>query len=230
MGGHRKGKPLTAMISLLSPDDDRRFASVARIFAAAIEPSEQKPLEVLRRHIGDERYGFLIAEDGGEVVGFAAVFIPSSRDFWLLEYLAVDGARRSAGLGAALFDAAIAHADNVVPGCFGLLEVDAADAVVGEGNDIPRRLQFYARNGCRKIAGLRYLLPLSSRGAPPAMQLLVHGRSDQSTIARSTLQQWLVALYREVYDQPGGDPRLARMTALLPDTIELQEIGAPAAG
>lgn len=221
---------MTATISLLDPDDDRRFASVVRIYAAAIEPSEQKPPEVLHRHVGDDRYGFLIAESGGEVAGFAAVFIPSSRDFWLLEYLAVDGGRRSAGLGAILFECAVAHAANIVPGCFGLLEVDAADAVVGEGNDIPRRLQFYARNGCRKIAGLRYLLPLSLRGAPPAMQLLVHGRPGQSTIARSMLQDWLVTLYREVYDRSGDDPRLARMTAHLPDTLQLQEIGASGAG
>lgn len=221
---------MTATISLLDPDDDRRFASVARIYTAAIEPSEQKPPELLRRHVGDDRYSFLLAEDGGEVVGFAAVFIPSSQDFWLLEYLAVDGARRSAGLGAALFDAAVAHVGNIVPGRFGLLEVDAADAVVGEGNDIPRRLQFYARNGCRKIAGLRYLLPLSSRGTPPAMQLLVQGLPGQSTIARSTLQDWLVTLYVEVYGQPGDDPRLARMTAHLPDTLQLQEIGGSRAG
>jgi GNAT superfamily N-acetyltransferase len=158
---------LTATISLLAPGDDRRFASVARIYAAAIEPSEQKPPELLRRHVGDDRYSFLVAEDGGEVVGFAVVFVPSSRDFWLLEYLAVDARRRSAGLGAILFDAAVARARDIAPGTFGLLEVDAADAVVGAGNDIPRRLQFYARNGCRKIEGLRYLLPLTSHGTPP---------------------------------------------------------------
>jgi len=217
---------LTATISLLEPGDDRRFTSLARIYVAAIEPSEQKPPELLRRHVGDDRYSFLIAEDGGEVAGFAVVFVPSSRDFWLLEYLAVDARRRSAGIGAILFDAAVARARDIVPGRFGLLEVDAADAVVGEGNDIPRRLQFYARNGCRKIKGLRYLLPLSSRGTPPAMQLLVHGRPERSSIERSTLHDWLVTLYREVYDQPGDDPRLARMTAHLPETLELQDIAA----
>jgi GNAT superfamily N-acetyltransferase len=221
---------LTATISLLALHDARRFESVARIYATAIEPSEQKPPELLRRHVGDDRYSFLIAEDAGEVVGFVVVFVPSGQDFWLLEYLAVDARRRSAGLGAILFEAAVARARAIVPGTFGLLEVDAADAVVGEGNDIPRRLQFYARNGCRKIEGLRYLLPLSSRGTPPAMQLLVHGRPDQSSIARTTLHDWLVTIYREVYDQPRDDPRLARMTAHLPDTLELLEIGAAGAG
>ena len=221
---------MTATISLLNPDDHRRFASVARIYAAAIEPSEQKPPELLRRHVGDDRYSFFIAEMGGEVAGFAAVFVPSSQDFWLLEYLAVDARRRSAGLGAILFDAAVARARDIVPGRFGLLEVDAADAIVGEGNDIRRRLQFYARNGCRKIEGLRYLLPLSSRGTPPAMQLLVHGRPDQSSIAKTTLHDWLATLYRDVYVQPGDDPRLARMTAHLPDTLQLREIWAAAAG
>ena len=199
-------------------------------YAAAIEPSEQKPPELLRRHVGDDRYSFLVAEIDGEVVGFAAVFVPSSRDFWLLEYLAVDASRRSAGLGAILFDAAVARARDIVPVTFGLLEVDAADAIVGEGNDIPRRLLFYARKRCRKIEGLRYLLPLLLRGTPPTMQLLVHGRPDQSSIVRSTLHDWLVTLYVEVDHQPDDDPGLARMTAHLPETLELQEEGPAGAG
>ena len=67
---------MTATISLLASGDDRRFASVTRIYAAAIEPSEQKPPELLRRHVGDDRYSFLVAEMEGEVAGFAAVFVP----------------------------------------------------------------------------------------------------------------------------------------------------------
>lgn len=221
---------MTATVSLLDPSDDRRFAAVMAIYAAAIEPSEQKPPDVLRGHVADQRYGFLVAEIGGEVVGFAAVFVPASRDFWLLEYLAVDAVRRSAGLGATLFDAAVAYADKIARDRFGLLEVDAADATVGEGNDVPRRLQFYARHGCRQIEGLRYMLPLTARGTPPVMQLLVQGRPTQTSVARSTLQDWLATLYVEVYGQSRDDPRPADMTARLPDTLRLVAIGSAAGG
>jgi GNAT superfamily N-acetyltransferase len=221
---------MTATVSLLDPTDDRRFAALMAVYAAAIEPSEQKPREVLRRHVADKRYGFLIAEIAGEVVGFAAVFVPASRDFWLLEYLAVDAVRRSAGLGATLFDAAVAYADKFAGDCFGLLEVDAPDAVVGKGNDIPRRLQFYARHGCRQVEGLGYILPLTTRGTPPEMQLLVYGRPAQTSIARSTLQHWLATLYVEVYGQSRDDPRLPGMTARLPETLRLIAIGSGAGG
>lgn len=195
-----------------------------RIYRDAIEPSEQKSQALLRSHLDDRRYGFLVAEAEERVAGFAMVFIPEESDFWLLEYMAVDADVRSAGVGSLLFQAAVDLAGQRVPDAPGLLEVDAPHAQLTPSSPIRRRLSFYARKGCRLIDDLNYILPLSHAGMPPPMWLLLHGYRDRDTIGKTTLERWLATLYRDVYSRPTTDERLARMASRLPDRVGLVEI------
>lgn len=195
-----------------------------RIYRDAIEPSEQKSQALLREHLGDRRYGFLVAEAEERVAGFAIMFIPEESDFWLLEYMAVDAALRSAGVGSELFRAAVDYAGQRVPDAPGLLEVDAPHAQLPLSSPIRRRLSFYARKGCRLIDDLDYILPLSHAGLPPPMGLLLHGWRDRDAIGRATLERWLTTLYRDVYARPATDERLARMASRLSDRVGLVEI------
>ncbi len=214
---------MTVSIVPLRSAGDPRFDAVTNIYRDAIEPSEQKSLPQLRAQLADDRYACLIAETAaGEVVGFAITFIPQTKDFWLLEYVAVDGNARSSGLGSKLLRAAIAYADEHAPHAPGILEVDAPSATLSASSQIRRRLAFYARHGCRLIEGLSYILPLSHAGTPPPMQLLLHTR--RCTIEKPELRRWLMTLYRDVYSQSPDDSRLERMLSHLPDSIALKEI------
>jgi len=215
---------LTLSIVPLRSADDPRFEAVTAIYRDAIEPSEQKSLQQLRAQLDDDRYACLIAETAdGVVVGFAITFIPRTKDFWLLEYVAVDGNARSSGLGSQLLRAAVAYASEHAPDAPGILEVDAPSAALSAASPIRRRLAFYARHGCRRIEGLSYILPLSHAGTPPPMQLLLLAQAPPATLAREDLQHWLATLYSEVYGKPFDDPRIAAMTSPLPPEVPVTE-------
>ena len=216
---------MTTAISRLSARSDPRFDAAIGIYRDAIDPSEQKSPDVLRAQIDDPRFNSLVAESNGAVVGFAIVFIPASRDFWLLEYMAVDATARSSGVGSLLFDAAALFATGSTGGAPGVLEVERPGIAVGEADPMRRRLSFYDRKGCRVISGLDYILPPLVQGTtPPPMMLVVRDATGRAALKKATLAGWLATLYRDVYGQRLDDPRLAAMLAPLPDPVALESI------
>lgn len=224
-GGVCKGRADEAFgISRLPGDDEAGLANVLAIYRDAIEPSEQKPLEELRALVTQPEYEVLVARRDGVVAGFAILMFPSTREFWLLEYMAVDRTRRSSGLGAALLRAANDAGARRLPGAPGVLEVDRQDARVAKGNEVARRLQFYARQGCRTVDGLIYELPLEAGGTPPAMQLLVQGLDEVDAVPVDTVKRWLTTLYVEVYGCDASDPRIESMLATAGDTFALRPL------
>jgi len=209
-------------ISCLSAGSDPRFDAAMAIYRDAIDPSEQKSPDVLRAQIDDPRFNFLVGERDDAVVGFAIIFIPASRDFWLLEYMAVDETTRSSGFGSQLFAAATAFGAQQTDNAPGIFEVENPGIDVGEAHPMRRRLAFYDRKGCRVISGLDYILPPLVQGTtPPPMMLLIYNAPERTTLDKATLAGWLATLYCDVYGQPMDDPRLATMLAPLPDPVAL---------
>ncbi|KWT69818.1 hypothetical protein APY04_1318 [Hyphomicrobium sulfonivorans] len=217
---------MSPTFTVLTSGNDPRFDAAMRIYREAIDPSEQKPEERLRTLVSNSRYSFLVAEIAGEVVGFASVYIPPTREFWLLEYLAVDAGLRSSGLGSKLFAATIAFADERTGNAPGILEVEKPGAGIGADDPMRRRLAFYNRTGCRLMTGLDYILPPQQGEIPPPMLLLVHGAPQLATVERSALHRWLIAIYGDVYDLPPEDARIARMLAALPERVPLVGLAA----
>jgi len=208
-------------IKALSTDDDRSLAEVIRIYQSAIEPSEQKPPETLEAMVGDPRYMVLAASDGALVVGFSISFFPSTKSFWLLEYMAVDALVRSRGLGAQLFRETIRRGTARLLHSPCLLEVDRPPPAGGTDDEKWRRLQFYRRQGCLALEPLDYILPLEFAGSPPPMKILVCGADVGARFDREWVKNVLAALYAEVYDVPTSDPRFTSMIAGLPESLEL---------
>lgn len=202
----------------LNPDDAHGFDAMFALYEAAIEASERKPRAAIAAYLKDPRCRVLVARDGDTIPAFAMLFYPAGASFWLLEYMAVDAARRSQGLGGQMFAAACA--DAAVRGASPcLIEIDQPGAAVSPGNNPTARAAFYARLGCRRLAGLSYVLPLDVAGTPPPMQILVHGA--RGPFPKATVRGWLTAFYTEVYDRPADDPRIAAMLHGLPDLIDL---------
>ncbi|MDX2204773.1 MAG: GNAT family N-acetyltransferase [Hyphomicrobiaceae bacterium] len=194
-------------ITLLDPSNAGQVGQFLRIYQSSIEPSEQKTAAQMAALVADARYRILVSLENGTVSGFAMSFVPSGAQFVLLEYMAVDAELRSCGIGAALLEAAAdAALQRSVPL---LLEVDQPGSPVSPGNDPARRLRFYAERGCNRLVGLDYILPLATNGTPPAMWLLLRGRTR--ALSHVEIRDWLTTLYVEVYAQSADDPRIDAM-------------------
>lgn len=212
------------MISELATGDRQRFHALLHIYQESIEPSEQKPPEAIAKLLENDTHKFLVATKEETVVGFAMLFFPSGVECWLLDYMATQSTIRSSGVGAALFAAATDAAQQWRGSSVGLMEIDKP--LVGTPNfgTSLRRQSFYAKCGCRRIAGLDYLLPQVGVGSPPPMQLVLYQTAPSASIGKAVLGSWLSALYSQLYSCSAEDPRITRMLSSLPSAIELEEI------
>lgn len=215
---------METQIEQLREADREGFTQMLKIYSDSILPSEQKPASVLAELLADPRYSILIARVDNSVRGFAILFFPAGRDFWLLEYMATTAKGRSRGLGTALFKAAQATALEREPLSACVLEVDEPDGSISEHNNPSARLRFYARLGCRKIEGLDYILPLAASGLPPPMWLLVCGLVEKNEISRQTLKRWLSTIYSEVYNCSPDDPRIDTMLSNAGEKLQLRSL------
>lgn len=202
------------------------FEAYYAVYAASIPAHEQKPRAAMAALLPRADYLHLLQRDAdGTPLGMATLYTAPGAGFALLEYLAVDGRIRSRGLGAALFGEGVQQALARQPeGAPLVLEVDALTGIPGpiEEQNV-RRQAFYRRLGCRRLQGLRYILPLPSDGPPPPMDLWIFtpGTAHVS-VPRDTVRAWLVAIYTQVYAQPSADPRIDEMLAPMPATISLE--------
>lgn len=208
-------------ITKVVPGDTTTFEQVLAIYQDSIERSEQKSADAIAALVADSHYDVLAASDQSGVTGFAMSFFPSDGGFWLLEYMAISVRCRSSGIGRTLFQGALAAGSARAGGHPCVLEVDQPGGIVSATNDPVKRLRFYARQGCRRLEGLDYILPLETAGKPPAMHLLVHGLDGQNEVSRATVHRWLEVIYLEVYGCAAQDPRIDTMLSRLGDSVPL---------
>jgi GNAT superfamily N-acetyltransferase len=216
-----RGDPVT--LKQLTSADGAPFRELFAIYAASITPREQKPEDWLRGMVVAPEYRVWIAQDGGRVLGFSILFVPPAKGFALLEYMAVAADRRGQGFGGELFrrtvKQAVTRRGSKLPV---LLEVDSNREASSDQAVRTRRLQFYRRLACLKIAGLRYLMPLPGVGPVPEMDLMIHRAAPAAPLARGDLERWLQTIYQDVYHVSPDDPRIAQMLQPLPDPVGVE--------
>jgi GNAT superfamily N-acetyltransferase len=204
----------------LTSADGERFRQLFAIYAASIAPREQKPEDWLRAMVAAPEYRVWIAQDAGQVLGFSILFVPSGEGFALLEYMAVSAEKRGHGFGGDLFRRTVEHAATPQgAGVPVLLEVDSDREASSDQAVRTRRVHFYRRLGCVRIAGLRYLMPLRGVGPVPEMDLMVYRAGAPVHLARGDLKRWLETIYQDVYRGSPDDPRIAQMLRPLPDPV-----------
>jgi acetyltransferase (GNAT) family protein len=208
---------------LLKSAADPSFEEFFRIYVESIHPREQKPKSLIAKMTGRPDYRIFLQNEGEDVTGFSIVFAPPREEFCLLEYMAIDSRRRSSGLGGQLFQ----HTTQamVTPQGAPLPMVLEVDSDREPSDDQPlrtRRLEFYKRLGCLRVAKLSYILPLAGQGAVPEMYLLVHASPELRAMRKSELQRWLAVIYETVYACRPDDPRIARMLVDVPDPAVLE--------
>jgi GNAT superfamily N-acetyltransferase len=206
----------------LRPGPSPEFAALLRIYHEAIPASERKDDSGLAQMLAQDDYEFRVAFSGGAVLGFTIVKTFSRCEASLLEYMAVDRARRGGGIGGRLFREACSA--KTTRSRFVLIEVEDEDEVTGLPEDAQRRRRkaFYRANGCREVAGLSYLMPTVSADQPPRMNLLAFRNALPANVDKAELRRWLESIYVEVYRQPVDDARIAQMLSPLPSTIALR--------
>lgn len=210
-------------LELLTSAEGAPFQELFAIYASSIAAREQKPEAWLRAMVEAPEYRVWISRDAGHVLGFSILFVPPASGFALLEYMAVVSERRGHGFGAKLFQKTVERAvtpeGEPLPV---LLEVDSDGEASSDRALRTRRLHFYRRLGCRKVAGLRYLMPLQGTGAAPEMVLMIYRAAHEARVARGDLERWLKIIYRDVYHVPPDDPRIGTMLAPLPDPVGVE--------
>jgi hypothetical protein len=202
-------------VKRINPDDKAAMDAAFELYRDNIERTEQRPEAVFRALAKRPDYRFLGATMYGELIGFAASWAPADAEIWLFEYAAVAPEMRSHGAGANLF-----FASRVVAGQekMALVEVDA---FMGR-DEQAKRLSFYRKLGCKRIAGLKYQLPLDVFGKPPPMWMLALPPVEMASLSVVDVENWLRRIYLQVYDRRLSDPRLAAMIDPLPDEVMLE--------
>ena len=202
-------------IQPIAPDNAPLLDAAFALYRDSIEKSEQRPEPVFRALIQRQDYIFLAAQLDDELIGIAVSWVPENADFWLFEYAAVAERLRGNNIGANLF-----FASRLMAGQERCARIEV-DAFTGEEMQA-KRLAFYRRLGCRRLAGLDYILPLDAFGVPPPMWLLaLPAPVDRPSVSVFQAENWLRAVYADVYGQSLDDPRLATMIDPLPDDVAL---------
>jgi GNAT superfamily N-acetyltransferase len=208
---------------LKSPDGPP-FQQLFAIYAASIDPREQKPEAWIRAMVVAPEYRVWLVQHAGRVLGFSILFVPPGKGFALLEYMAVAPDQRGHGFGAELFRKTAAQAVTPEGATLPvLLEVDSDREASADRALRTRRLSFYRRLGCRTIADLAYVMPLGGAGPPPEMHLMVYRPGARGPLAVADLKRWLETIYQGVYHVAPDDPRIAQMLAPLPDPVTVEE-------
>lgn len=206
-------RPIQIMMLPLTDRHDARFEPLLRIYRISIPERERKPEDDIRAMAGSPRHHVLVAAEGPTVLGFCIAY---SGEVALLEYLASDEAARGRGIGSSLYQAIRA----ATCGRPLLVEVESDRVSAPDVAIRARRIAFYRRLGCRRVAGLDFILPLPGAGAPPPLDLLVDdGR--RATVSRDELGSWLTEIYVGVYGCRADDPRLELMLEALPEQVPL---------
>jgi GNAT superfamily N-acetyltransferase len=214
---------MSMKVEQLDSSAGESFRQLYAIYAASIAAREQKDEAWIASMIGRPTYRVLVSRADGVVRGFSILFLPAARGFALLEYMAVAPGERNHGLGAELFRRAREYA--VTPDGRALpmlLEIDSDREASSDRAIRTRREGFYRRLGCRRIAGLRYLMPLAGEGPVPEMDLFIHTSEAGGGVARADVGRWLETIYHDVYRCSADDPRIAQMLAALPDPVPLE--------
>ena len=196
------------------------FDDFYAIYSISFPPSEQKSKEELSRMFDSSSYTIFTAKIETQIVGFCIIFHSVQTSFYLLEYMAIDEAKRSLGIGSKLFLQAMAQTFSKYGIKPILVEIDSAEEKSDEQSLREKRERFYKQHGCRKIEPFDYILAIKNNQIAPPMKLLVYHNSMQN-ILKSQLQEWLEDIYKLVYGCSRDDERIAKMLLYAPPILNL---------
>lgn len=202
-----------------TPEDERALTA---IYEASFPPDERVPVvELLSSIAAGDRLAWVARLDG-TIAGMAMIIPLDGTDVALLEYLAVDPARRSTGIGARLLGAIRAELPEARPGIESvILEVEPPDeGTADERVQRRRRVAFYTANGASAVyTDGRYRAPALGEEGTRGYDLLAFPLAPTGgppVIEGDRLRACVAAILRQSYDVAAGDPLVAEVVSGLP--------------
>lgn len=197
------------MIEQIFGHQSEELAQVLKIYETAFPENEKQDFDTIIQRINDQREQLFVFKKEDEVLAFALLFRLNSKDFLLLDYLAIKASNRRQGLGGIMLDQLkqLAATQNRSL----LLEVDDPDFGEDRGLKI-KRVLFYKKNQAKTISHFTYILPALSGTEPSIQKLMVISNLQINQIEKSDLLDLIEILYEEVYSRGEEDENFVKMS------------------
>lgn len=184
---------------------------VHSIYSASFPLSEQVDFGDIVRSIARGDRAMHLAEEHGNVIGFALTKPLSCTNIHLLEYLAVAEGHRNRGVGGKLLQCVVSYLRNEREACGILIEVERPEEGSEQEGDLRRRrVEFYRRNGATMLEQVpSYRIPnLSGEGSLEMGLMWLRLACQEATISHNRLKDCIVSIYKESYGLSADDPLL----------------------
>lgn len=198
-------------VSPVAALDDGQLARVRAIYEEAFSPELRVPFADLTQ-AGDVDQT-LVALDGAQAVGFAALRLLTSVQWSFLRYFAVARPRRSQGAGRLFWQ--LLKPSLSAGGWPGrvVFEVEDPDDAAGDGAERvirERRISFWMRCGAGVLAAPGYVLPDYTGSGMTEPMLLMAGDTDAApALAGDELRRLVLAIYTDRYGLAADHPLVA---------------------
>ncbi|HIK32929.1 MAG TPA: hypothetical protein IGS31_16500 [Oscillatoriales cyanobacterium M4454_W2019_049] len=194
------------------------FRAAIAIYEEAFPANERVSIATFEKKVTDGTYQLFVGNRDDRVIFMAILCEPILEEFVLLGYLATHAEFRSQGIGAQFFSYALSLLQPRAQ--YLLLEVE--DPQIGVDRDLrQRRVNFYRRLGAKQLKNVRYILPLSNRGEPMEMILMLAPEYPGNRITGERFKQLITELYTKIYQRRSSDPLLRSIWQNMGAFVEL---------
>jgi len=199
---------------------NKEFREALSIYTASFPLSGRQPIAVIEKRVVTGREKMFVGCSNQQVLFMALIWPLQNTDFVLLDYMATMRAYRNTGIGT-----------RFLRNIFEIIAVDKKHIIV-EVED-PRyadnkqkaqcRVEFYLRNGAKKMKSVSYILPPLSAGAPTRMIVMVLSPENMSIdeLPGETVRGLFVQIFTELYGRAMDDSLLSSFVNDVPPTVKL---------
>jgi ribosomal protein S18 acetylase RimI-like enzyme len=202
-------------VSTVANLDAEGEAAFRRIYEQSFPASERAATDHVLADVATGGRLAYRAGSGRALLGFGVLLQLTTVDALLLEYLAVDPATRSRGVGSVLLGAIVADLrSRAQPPSGVVLEVEPAAGPPDEEAIRGRRIRFYEDNGATIVPGApRYAVPDLTGGPHLPFTLMWLPVAGPSALEGDLLRRCVAAILADAYGLAGDDPLMRRVLA-----------------
>ncbi|MGN6624213.1 MAG: GNAT family N-acetyltransferase [Candidatus Nitrosocosmicus sp.] len=156
----------------------------------------------------DENYYLIVSLYNNLVNGISLMYVFRSLNFGLLDYIAIDPAFRSQGLGKKTFKFTYEKLVTIIPNGIGLvMEVQKENDLDKEGKDARKnRIKFYNSLEVKLLHKVNYFLPqIHSDTKEEEMHLLIKPLVKTDYLTREQVFMCIENIYRTIYQYHNND-------------------------